>query len=310
MRFHRLDLNTLLVLDALLELRSVSRAARKLNVGQPALSAALGKLREHFGDPLFVKVGREMQPTALTQSLAEPTRELLQQAERVARARQAFDPLAARRRFVVSVSDYTSTVLMPTVYRLLAREAPSVQLILRSTPMPSVAEPQPATESLERRGHDFAIVPSGAHSARHRAEQLLSDGFVCIARREHPQVRGVLDATLFGTLPHVVTEFDEGRVSTLDSDALATAGIARRIGAVVDRFNMLGEVVAATDCVATLPSRLAQQMMARLPLQLMPLPATLQVPPLVEMVQWKPAHDEEPAMRWMRALLHRAAAEV
>ncbi|MFN3985596.1 MAG: LysR family transcriptional regulator [Rhodocyclaceae bacterium] len=308
MRFHRLDLNLLLVLNALLEEGNVSHAARKLNVGQPALSAALARLRAHFDDPMFVKSGKKMVPTALAMSLAVPVRELLEQAERVARARATFDPAASPRRFSVAASDYTTTVLMPRAIGLLAREAPLVQLSLREVPMSSGLETQPVSESLDRRQHDFAISPLGAHSERHPSEVLLEDGYSCIARCDHPSVRGQLSAEQFCAATHVVGEFDDGRVSWLESEALEQAGLERRIGPVVDRFAMLGEVVAVTDCVATLPSRLARVMAARLPLQVMDVPAPL--PPLVELLHWKPMHDTDPAMQWLRGLMHRAAQSV
>lgn len=305
MRFHRLDLNLLLVLNALLEERNVSRAARKLNVGQPALSAALARLREHFDDPILVKSGKAMLPTALAISLAAPVRELLEQAERVVHLRATFDPAASPRRFTVAASDYTTTVLMPQVIGLLAREAPLVQLSLREIRAGSGLEAQPVSEALDRRQNDFAISPRGAHSERHSFEVLMEDGYRCIVRHDHPSVRGRLSAEQFCSLSHVVGEFDDGRVSWLESGALERAGLRRRIGPVVDRFAMLGEVIAVTDCVATVPSRLARVMAARLPIQVLDVPAPL--PPLVELLHWKPVHDTDPAMQWMGGVMRRVA---
>jgi len=308
MRLHRVDLNTLLVFDALVEHRSVSRAARQLNLGQPALSAALGRLREHFEDPLFVRSGSEMVPTDLARRLAEPVRELLLRAETIVFTRGSFDPAQTPRRFTVSASDYTMTVLMPQVIRLLEQEAPRVQLTLRPTPFPSGSgvERQPTTEALERRQHDFSITPSGAHSERHRAEVLLEDPFVGLVRRDHRSVGDTLTLEHYQSLLHVVPEYDDGRIPFIDTVALERAGIQRRVGPIVDGFAAMGGLVACSEYVATVPGRLAALMAQRLPLKVLPLPVP--VPPLVELLQWKPLHDGDPGMQWLRGMLQRAAA--
>lgn len=306
MRLHRVDLNTLLVFAALVEQRSVSRAARQLNLGQPAVSAALARLREHFEDALFVRSGSEMVPTDLARRLAEPVREMLMRAEMIVRTRSHFDPTLTPRRFTVSLSDYTMTVLVPQVVRLLQREAPQVQLTLRHTPVPNGPELQPTTEALERRQHDFTITPSGFHSERHRFQTVLEDEYVCIARRGHPRVRKRLTLEQYQSLLHVVAEYDDGRIHFVEAGALERAGVQRRIGPVVDRFTAVCEVVACSDCIATLPRRMAQRMAERLPLNILPLPVRL--PPLIELLQWKPIHDADPGMQWMRDVFQRAAA--
>lgn len=306
MRLHRVDLNTLLVFDALVEQRSVSKAARQLNVSQPAISAALGRLREHFEDPLFVRSGSDMVPTDLAGRLATPVREMLLRAETIVRTRGTFDPTLTPRRFTVSVSDYTMTVLIPQVLRLLQQEAPQVQLTLRHTPFPSGMEMQPTTEALERRQHDFTVTPSGCHSERHRVLVLIEDEFVCIARRDHPAVRRRLTLDQYQSLDHVVAEYDDGRINFIDVGALARAGVQRRIGPIVDRFTAVCELVACSDCLATLPRRMALRMAERLPLKVLPVPFPL--PPLTELLQWKPIHDADPGMQWMRDVFQRAAA--
>ncbi len=305
MRLHRLDLNALLVFDALVEHRSVSKAAARLNVGQPALSAALARLREYFGDPLFVRSAGAMLPTELALSLAGPVRELLQQAETIAHTRASFDPASTARRFSIAVSDYTSTVLMPAVIALLAKEAPRVQLSLRATPTPVNAEDQPTTEALERRQYDFAVVPAGAHSERHRSEVLMVDDYRCIARIDHPTVRQAIGALQYRTSLHAVVELAEGRGSMMDTRALQQMGLTRRVGPVVERFNLLGDVVVSTDCIATVPARLAVLLAQRLPLQVLPMPIAL--PPLTELLQWKASQDADAGCVWLREVLHRAA---
>ena len=128
MHFQKLDLNLLVALDALIEERSVSRAADRLNLSQSAMSSALSRLREYFGDELLVPVGRRMEPTALALNLAPAIREILQRIRVTIQARPSFDPATAERRFRVMTSDYLVEVLLADVLRELADTAPGIQM--------------------------------------------------------------------------------------------------------------------------------------------------------------------------------------
>jgi len=308
MRFHRLDLNLLVVLDSLLTESSVSRAAKRLSMGQPGVSAALARLREHFDDPLLVQVGRGMVVTPLGESLAEPVRDLLQRAQSIALHRPAFDPAVESRRFSVMTSDYTATVLMVPVQRLLAREAPGVHLTVRTVPAMPRAGSQLVPEALDRRHDDFALVPDGMTSPAHPHEALLRDDYTCIAWAENPHIGPRLTRKTFLALPHAVAEFDDGRVLSVDGAYLAARGLQRKVGLKVDRFTLLPEMVVGTDLIAIVQTRLAQLYASRLPLRLMPMP--VRVPALVEVLHWQPYQSHEPAVTWFRQLLRRVAEQL
>lgn len=305
MRLHRLDLNLLVVLDALLTESSVGRAAKRLNLGQPAVSAALARLRDHFGDPILVPVGRTMVATPMALNLAAPVRDLLQRAQSIALHRPTFDPSVERRSFTVMTSDYTATVLMVPVQRLLTREAPHVQLTVRTVPAMMRPVAHMVSEALDQRHDDFALVPHSFSSEAHPHEPVLSDTFTCIAWTDHPHLGHRLTRKDFLQLPHAVVEFDDGRVSSIDSAYLATRGIQRKIGLRVDRFTLLPEMVVGTDLIAVVHTRLAQLYAERLPIRLMRVPVP--VPPLIEVLHWQPYQSHDPAVTWFRQLLRRAA---
>ncbi len=128
MHFHKLDLNLLVALDTLLEEKSVSRAADRLNLSQSAMSSALSRLRDYFGDELLIPVGRRMEPTALALSLASPVRDILQRIRTTVQTRPSFDPGTAQRRFRIMTSDYLIEVLLAEAVRELAVIAPVIQL--------------------------------------------------------------------------------------------------------------------------------------------------------------------------------------
>ena len=131
MRFHHLDLNLLVALDALLTEANVSRAARQCALSQSAMSGVLARLRAHFEDDLLVQVGRKMVLTTLARSLAAPVRDLLLQAQSVAVTRATFDPSSSARQFVMMASDYVATVILADLNRALAKTAPGISVMLR-----------------------------------------------------------------------------------------------------------------------------------------------------------------------------------
>ncbi|WP_027593282.1 LysR family transcriptional regulator [Pseudomonas sp. LAIL14HWK12:I7] len=168
MRFHGLDLNLLVVLDALFVEQHVTRAAVRLHLTQSAVSVALGRLREHFNDPLFVLVGGAMLPTALMQSLHPRIDQVLENARGIAFANARFDPGAARRKFRIIASDYVIAVLMPALMRRLASLAPQVDLqLLTLVPLRGAEPGSLVDEALEHRHCDLVILPLAHGSARH-----------------------------------------------------------------------------------------------------------------------------------------------
>ena len=167
MRFHGLDLNLLVALDALLTHQNVTRAAGQLNLSQSALSGALARLREHFDDELVVPIGRRMEPTPLARTLAEPLHEILLKTKSLVTATPTFDP---HRRISIIASDYSTEIFMLDLVTDVAREAPGIKIALE----------EPTTETFEKfnRGEiNLRIIPKCFAFDGHPNERLFDEKF-------------------------------------------------------------------------------------------------------------------------------------
>jgi DNA-binding transcriptional LysR family regulator len=153
MRFNKLDLNLLVVLNALLTERSISRAAEKVHLSQPATSNALARLRDYFGDELLVSAGRQLILTPRAEALIEPVREVLMRIDSTIAAQPQFDPATETRHFTLLASDFTMTVLIPQLLASLYRDAPGIRIHIR-------AMTENREEVLEQGKADFLICPS------------------------------------------------------------------------------------------------------------------------------------------------------
>lgn len=306
MRYRRLDLNLLVALDVLLEEGSVSRAAQRLNLGQSATSAALGRLREHFQDALLVPVGRGLEPTALARQLAPKVREVLSLAGEVVETSAAFDPARCERRFTLVASDYVAATLLPAVSRELARQAPAAALVLRDLPLPRDGDV--VAEALEYRRSDLVIVPQRRITPRYPHAALLSDELRCIVCAAHPGHGEHLNLAAFCAGEHVVREFSDGQNLSLDTQHLREIGIERRVAVAVQSFALMAEFVVGTPRIATLFRRQAEALARRYPVRV--LPAPIEFPPASQVLQWHPQQAFDPALAWLRQLLAEQAARL
>lgn len=304
MRYRRLDLNLLVALDALLSECSVSRAAERLHLGQSATSSALGRLREHFNDPLLVQVGRRLEPTALGLQLLPKVREALALTREIVDAPVEFDPATCTRQFTLVASDYVIGVLMPAVSRELARIAPGVRLNLRDLPAPR--DDDVVSEALDYRRSDWVIVPERRRNAAYPHEAILSDRLCCIVCAQHSRFVESLNLDDYRSAEHVVRAFADGRNLSMDSAHLQEQGIERHIAVSVESFALIPEFIVGTARVATVFRRQAQRFAQRYHLRI--LAAPLVFPEAVQVLQWHPYQDLDPAMRWFRSLLLEQAA--
>ena len=170
MRFEGLDLNLLVALDAILEERSVMAASRRLHLSQPAMSAAIGRLRQYFNDEIFTISQRKLVPTPLAQSLEQPTRDILLRIRANLISPPKFDPASSERRFRLVVSDYASIVLMHAVMKRVYRDAPGV--CLEILPFSDRVDDQ-----LQRGEVDFVVVPASNLIEGHPSQHLFADEF-------------------------------------------------------------------------------------------------------------------------------------
>jgi len=296
MRHHRLDLNLLVALDALLEEASVSRAAERVFLSQPAMSHALGRLREHFDDELLVLVGRGMVLTEKAESLKGEVRGILLRIQAVTRPTDRFEPATVKRHFRIAASDYFGSVAMPRLVADLAREAPSVTLeLLPFSPRVS--------EEVERGEVDFLIAPSLYVAQGHPSRVLFQDEWVCIAWTENTRLNKRLSREQFRALEHVVKRENHPAFPPLDKLALDRAGLARKVGVSLPQYVSLPLAVVGTDRIATIQGRLAQQAARSLPLRIFKCPVA--IPALHESMQWHTMRETDRGHEWMR---HRVAA--
>ena len=300
MHFEQLDLNLLVALDALLTDRSITVAGNRVHLTQSAMSGALSRLREFFGDELLTQVGRKMVPTPLGESLAEPVRQILLQVKATINTKTGFDPDTSTRHFSVMMSDYVATVLVSEVLRRAETVAPGVRFNILSN---DVSGP---TEFLERADVDLLVMPREYLSEKHPREDVFTDDYVCVVWTENPLVGDHLSREQYMALGHVVLQFGRGRIPAQDELFLTNLGVTRRIEVLALSFNSLPQHIAGSRRIATIHRRLAQYYARYLPLKILRPPFDL--PPVTEAVQWHNLFTEDPGNRWLRALLRQVAA--
>ena len=296
MRLDRFDLNLLVILDALLEERNVTKASQRVHIGQSAASGALARLRAYFEDDLLVPVGRKLVLTPLAQSLVAPVRDTLLRARAAIARKPAFDPENAHHRFLICASDYATTVLLSRAVRAVASQAPHVVLDIRS-PM------QNALEVFERGEIDLLVMPEPYMAPFPQPKRkLFEDTHVCMVWAGNEQIGTTLDFGQYMALGHVAVHFGNQHSLAFEEWFLPRTGRQRRVELIVDNFSILPQVLLGTQRVATLHRRQADHFAQHMPLRLIATP--FDMPPLVEMVAW-PAHlDHDPAHLWLRGLLN------
>jgi len=298
MRLKGLDLNLLVALDALLDERSVSRAAERLHLSQPAASAALSRLRDYFHDELLVLHGKRMIPTSYAQSLAPEVKRILAQVENVISMSAEFDPARAERLFRLMASDYITTVLVTPVAAMLERLAPSVKLDIRLPEDAVLAE-------FERGEIDLILVPEEFLSPLHPAELMFEEPHVVLGWRENPiferevTVEAVLEAG------HVSVTLGPTRGPVFTGRQLEKLGHRRRIDVFAPNFAAVPWFLIGTNRLAVMQERLAKLFTAALPLSIAPLP--MEFPSMRLMAQYHSAREKDQGLKWLRGLLHNAA---
>ncbi|MBT0960105.1 LysR family transcriptional regulator [Denitromonas iodatirespirans] len=302
MRFNGLDLNLLVALDALLTERNVSRAAKRVFVSQPAMSNALARLRDYFGDELIVRSGRDMLLTARAEALIGPLQDILSQIDGRLVAPSQFDPASAQNSFTLSASDYTTSVLVQPLLQKLAHLSPGLRFKL-------IAQEWPNTVAhLERGDMDLLITPLQFVSPQHPQVVLFEEDYVCVTWSGSTRFKGGLGLDVFKSAGHVAASFDGGRAPAADTALLALHGIERRVEVVANSLLSPAELVVGTDRVATVHRRLAVRAARYLPLRLWPVP--VEIPRLVEHLQWNRVYDASPALRWVIAQCREVASEI
>ena len=285
----RFDLNLLIVFEVLMTERSVSRAADRLGRTQSAVSHSLSRLRSQLGDPLLIKGGVRMQPTAVALDLIEQTRPMLRGIQRVLSPRHVFDPANSRRVFRVAAPDFMLTVFAHLLSRLRS-EAPGVSAEWTAPREPTlldVAEGQ----------IDVAIVPADLRLPEGVASESLGAlGWRCYGRKKHPAFARWNRQT-WTRWPHLVVRIGDSLTSPVNVAASA-AGLDRTIAGWVPHFSAIAPVLANSDLLATLPVIAMVETMHAFDLESREVP--FPIAPLPHVMVWSTTRSRDPAMNWLR----------
>ncbi|MBB3952871.1 LysR substrate-binding domain-containing protein [Aureimonas jatrophae] len=290
----RYDLNLLPIFIALMEERSVTRAAGRLGMTQPAPSNALSRLRLMLQDQLFVRERYGVQPTPVALELAPRITEALAQLDDVVLGQQAFDPKQAERLFTIAPNGYAEFVLVPAVVARLQKVAPGIRLHL--TPYGNDLAETGVVSGTTALVLGRIVDPPDNLVVQH----LMDEGFACAVRADHPNVADALTREQFETMKHV-NIVPPGRMRAGLFQALAQQQLKRDVAISVTNFFAVAEMVAVTDYCATLPSLICKRLMQEPRLKILPAPVDLGSFP-VEMA-WHVRYRHDPAHRWLRSLI-------
>lgn len=292
------DLNLLVALDALLKEGSVTRAAHRIRLSQPAMSNALSRLRTLLGDPLFVHTRRGMVPTARAQAFAEPLQRALSELRTVFEPSRTFDAAASVRVFNIAVTDYAEAVIVPLLVRKVRQVAPHVTLRLQ--PFDRAVPRADLQEGSVDLGITWRLEEQPFAAKGFYTKSLFQERLVCIVRADHPRVGRRLTLDQFIELDHVVAAPIEKYRPIVDV-MLQEQGLKRKTAVTSTHYMSVPFFVAQSDMIATVASRIAHQLKKALNLRIVPPPLPLQ--PLNVRLVWHERSDGDPACHWLRDML-------
>lgn len=250
LRLDRLDLNLLLTLDVLLKELNVTKAAERLHLAQPSVSAQLGRLREHFGDPLLLPGPRGMRPTARAQALRAPLRAALTMLSDAVAPAQPFDAMQATTTWRVAAADYGEMAVLAPLIQRLRNVAPRTRLAVMPLDTHRLARQLEAGD-IDVALHTSQNAPAGLHR-----RVLLDERYVLVGRRGHPQLARRPSVARFCSLAHVIVSPSGGGFQGATDVALQALGLHRQVVLSVPHFLFALDTVRRTDLVAMLPARL------------------------------------------------------
>jgi DNA-binding transcriptional LysR family regulator len=287
-----IDLNLLVAFNALYDARNVTRAAERLALTQPTVSGMLNRLRDLFGDPLFVRTQHGILPTPRADDLSEPIKALLTDIETLVTPAE-FDPASAAMTVSISANDYMQHSLIVPLIRSLRKKAPGIRLALLPAYITGLAD------KLARGTIDLAVtIPEFASPDLPRS-LLYTERYVCVARKGHPLSGKKLSLEDFCRFDHVIVSPTGGSFEGPADQALADIGASRRVSVSLPSFHVLLETVRTDDFLAHVPERLLYGKTAGLKLFEPP----ITVPDFDVIASWHHRVDRDPAQRWLRALL-------
>jgi DNA-binding transcriptional LysR family regulator len=296
MDMNRADLNLLVSLDVLLEEANVTRAARRLKLSQPALSAQLARLRDLFGDPLLLpaETGRGMTLTARAVGLRDPLRAALRDLDRVVTHAPEFDPAESTCAFQIAMSDNGVAILGVDLVAWVASHAgPGIRVAFRPV------DPARIGALMENGDVDLLISIQSLIPPAMKARVLLEDRYLMAQRRGHPRGTTAPDLDTYCALRHVLVSLDGGGFHGFMDDYLHRLGRQRQVAVSVPQYHLMPDILEATDYVGVMPSRLVQRFARRLDAFELPIPTH----DISLYASWHPRMQADVAHQWLRELV-------
>ena len=293
-----IDIRLLSVFDEIYKTKSVTAAAKALDLGQPAVSIALSRLRDHFGDPLFVRTSSGMDPTPFGVGLALPVRDALDALNLVAGHRNDFDPMLSDRNFRICMTDISQLVLLPKLWRKLRQTAPGIRIEI--FPLSS------DTARMLEGEADLALGFMPQLEAGFYQQLLFKQNFVCIVGTDHPRITDQLSLAQFEAEDHAVIS-SSGLAPLIIDHEIARQGIKRRIALQIPNFLGAAFVVEHTDLIITIPKRLGDVLQGRGSFQIFPVPFSL--PEYAVKQHWHQRNHHDQGNQWLRNVIFELLSE-
>lgn len=291
MRFKGLDLNLLVAFEALMRTRSVSRAAEQLNMSQPAMSAALSRLRGFFEDDLLVSRGKRMHPTAFAESLLPRVEESLRTVSAMLATPSGFDPATSQRQFRIVASDYVIASILHPLVTSLADKAPGVRIEIASPNEGALAE-------LEEGKIDLMITPDFVITSDHPSEVLYSERQLLVGWAKNPLFARAITEDDFFAAGHVAVALGSSRTRSYADRHLETLGRRRRIEIVAPFFTAVPWLLEGTMRLAILHERLVGAFSQRFEIASADMP--IPIPPMQQRIFYHEAREGDPGLVWLR----------
>ncbi len=290
----RVDLNLLVVFEAIYAEGGVTPAGRRLNLTQPAVSHALSRLRSAVNDPLFVRQGQSIVPTPVARQMIGPVRQSLQGLGATLSRVSGFDPAIARTRFTIGMRDVMESVVLPPLMKVIAQRAPFIDIAVVKSSRREL-EMELAAGAVDVAVDVLLPVPDSVHRTRIEPQPL-----AVIARRGHPKVKGKVDLETYLAQEHIVVS-SRRRGQALEDYELSRRGLHRHVRLRCQHYFAAARVVSQTDLLCTMTEPLARILVKSSAAQVLPLP--LKMPSFDTFLYWHAHAEEDPANRWLRAQL-------
>lgn len=301
MNLSEFDLNLLVVFDAIYREKNLTRAGQRLNLSQPAISHSLGRLRDAFEDPLFVRHGNQMEPTPLAEELRQNVRNILDLAENTLEDKGRFEPARSTRTFYIGIQDYPMLPLLPRLISAIKPEAPQIKI---RTWHLSKERRKTALEDGEL---DMVIGITQDFGNNIQQQELFRDKEVCIFRKRHPHIGDELPLEQY-----LEAEFISQAGNDLDENpvdiTLKNLGYDRKIRLAVDNEIIIPQLVSKTDYLANIAERVAREFAVQLPINILPIPIPVEEFRIVQ--YWHVRNQQDEAHSWLRGIVKSAGETI